>query len=130
MRCEGAVRHGGVFTLGKPKWEQCKKEAMVLITFEQSPGGFGHDITKGALPSCSDCWNEAINAEGVKIIKVTPIEVVTFNPRTPEKNIIEIVSMILDRLNEHGNIDSVREEGPIQDLRNANEEMIKKHIGT
>jgi len=37
--------------------------------------------------------------------------------------LIEASSLILDRLDEFGNIDSVREEGPIQDLRNALENI-------
>lgn len=33
--------------------------------------------------------------------------------------LLEACEMLLDRLNYHGNIDILREEGPIEDLRNA-----------
>lgn len=74
MRCEGMTRHGGMMTIGRPYWEQCKNEAVVMITFEQSPGGYGHTITEGTLPACIDCWKNAENEKEIKIKKVTPLE--------------------------------------------------------
>ena len=40
------------------------------------------------------------------------------------KALIEASTQLLDRLDELGNIDHIREEGPIQDLRNAIENVI------
>ena len=41
------------------------------------------------------------------------------------RDLVDASSLILDRLDEFGNIDSIREEGPIQDLRNALESIKK-----
>ena len=72
-RCEGVTRHGGIMTLGRPYYTQCENESTVMITFKQTPGGFGHDITEGTLPACNDCWKKADKEEGITIIKVEPI---------------------------------------------------------
>lgn len=39
--------------------------------------------------------------------------------------LLEALDQLLDRLNEHGSIDRIREEGPIEDARNAIEEARK-----
>jgi len=52
MQCEGWRRYGGVFSFGSPRWEQCKNDAIVILEVEQEK------IEK--LPSCLDCWKEAI----------------------------------------------------------------------
>ena len=65
MRCEGWRRYGGAFTLGPVKWEQCKNEAVVILTVKQE------EIED--LPACLDCWNEAIDRR-IKIISSKPIK--------------------------------------------------------
>jgi protein-arginine kinase activator protein McsA len=65
MQCEGYRRYGGAFTLGIVKWEQCKEEATVLITFIEK------DETK-TLPGCQTCWKECIENK-YSIVKVEPI---------------------------------------------------------
>lgn len=65
MRCEGWRRHGGMMTLGKPVWEQCQNEAVVLLEVEQEK------IEK--MPSCMECWKEAIDKK-IKILSSSPLE--------------------------------------------------------
>ena len=65
MRCEGWRRYGGAFTFGPVKWEQCKNEAVVVLKVKQ-------EKTED-LPSCIDCWNEAIERK-IKIISSNPIK--------------------------------------------------------
>ena len=52
-QCEGFRRHGGAFTMGPVKWEQCTEKATVLLTVKQA----GDTKT---FPACNTCWNEAI----------------------------------------------------------------------
>lgn len=49
-RCEGWRRYGGAFSFGIPKWEQCKKDAVVTLTVKG-------ETTK--FPACLECWKEA-----------------------------------------------------------------------
>lgn len=72
-QCQGMTRHGGVFTLGRPWWEQCKNEAVVLLKIKQKPGGWGHDITEGTFPACQACADKA-EKEGIQVLKRIPIE--------------------------------------------------------
>lgn len=72
-RCEGVTRHGGMMTLGRPYFTQCEEPATVMITFKQTPAGFGHNVTEGTLPVCNTCWKKAVAEEGITIIKVEPI---------------------------------------------------------
>ena len=53
-QCEGWRRTGGVFTLGLPKWEQCKKDAIVLLTVKNQD-----EIHFREFPACMICWKEA-----------------------------------------------------------------------
>jgi hypothetical protein len=71
MRCEGYRRYGGAFTLGPVKWEQCKEEATVLITFSNNAGTH-------VLPGCAKCWAECIENK-LNIVSVIPIENITPN---------------------------------------------------
>ena len=65
-RCEGWRRHGGVWTFGPVKWEQCTNEAEVMLTVKQ-------EGKKETLPACKTCWQEAIDNEGIEIISAAPI---------------------------------------------------------
>ena len=65
-RCEGWRRYGGAFTLGRPQWEQCKSDAVVLLTVEQDG-----KVLKDS-PACADCWKEGQKA-GIKQIEAKPI---------------------------------------------------------
>lgn len=66
MKCEGWVRHGGAFTFGPVKWDQCKNEATVKIHFQ-------YDGDIDTLPGCIECWRRCIDAEDIKVISVWPI---------------------------------------------------------
>jgi hypothetical protein len=65
-RCEGWRRHGGAFTFGPVKWEQCESEGVVMIRFIE-------DGEERTLPACMECWQECIQT-GVQIVEVTPME--------------------------------------------------------
>lgn len=65
MQCEGWRRTGGAFTFGPVKWEQCKNNAIVMITVTQ-------DGKTETLPACVECWNECINTK-IKISEVKPL---------------------------------------------------------
>ena len=66
MRCEGYRRHGGAFTLGPVRWEQCKNEATVNLDIKQ-------DGDRGVMPACHECWLEAVE-KSVIIYYATPIQ--------------------------------------------------------
>jgi hypothetical protein len=65
MRCEGWRRYGGMFTFGKPVWEQCKNDAIVILEVKQE------QIEK--MPSCMDCWKEAIDRK-IEILSASPLD--------------------------------------------------------
>jgi len=71
MRCEGWRRNGGAFTFGPVKWEQCKNDAIVLLTVEQ-------DGTVEELPACSACWQECLD-NGIQINSSRPIPAMFFS---------------------------------------------------
>lgn len=60
MRCEGYRRYGGALTMGKPVWEQCKNDAVVMLTIAQEE----------SLPACLVCWEEAEKTESIQVTKV------------------------------------------------------------
>jgi len=64
IQCEGWRRYGGAFTLGPVKWEQCKADAIVMLTVEQEK--------IEDLPTCLECWNEG-KTSGLKIISAEPL---------------------------------------------------------
>jgi len=64
-RCEGWRRHGGAFTLGPVKWEQCPSEATVMLTVKQQ----GETQT---MPACNTCWQECIENK-IEIVSAEPI---------------------------------------------------------
>lgn len=66
MRCEGMTRYGGAFTMGRPEWVQCEKEAIFNLTVKQ-------DGKVNTFPSCTDCLNKAIK-NNIEIIEVTEIK--------------------------------------------------------
>ena len=66
LQCEGWVRHGGAFSFGPVKWEQCKKKPVVNLTIKRK------GEKEETLPACKECWNKCIQGEdieGLKIIK-------------------------------------------------------------
>lgn len=63
-RCEGWRRYGGAFSLGPVKWEQCKEDAIVMLTVVQ-------DGKTEKLPACKTCWKECIE-KNIRIEKVEP----------------------------------------------------------
>ena len=76
QQCEGWMRTGGAFTLGRPTWSQCEEEARVRITAEQ-------DGQVKTYPACQQCWEQAI-ATGIKIMSVVPIRAVSVLDKTTE----------------------------------------------
>lgn len=66
IQCEGWRRYGGAFTLGPVKWEQCKNEAVIVLTMKQ-------DGEVQEWPACLDCWIEG-QKKGIEIISSKPIE--------------------------------------------------------
>lgn len=64
MRCEGWRRTGGAFTFGPVKWEQCAKEAIVMLKVRQEK--------EEELHSCLDCWNEC-KENNIEILGVEPL---------------------------------------------------------
>jgi hypothetical protein len=64
-RCEGYRRYGGAFSFGPVTWEQCTREAVVMLTIIQK----GKEET---LPACVICWAECLN-NGIEIVKAYPI---------------------------------------------------------
>lgn len=52
--------------MGRPQWEQCKNDAVVMLTAQQV------NEKKGKFPACLTCWNEA-KERGVKIFEADPI---------------------------------------------------------
>ena len=65
-RCEGFRRHGGAFTLGPVRWEQCNQGAIVMLTVKQD----GKETTK---PACLQCWNEAQMHDTIEVMSAKPI---------------------------------------------------------
>ena len=63
--CHCYRRYGSAFTLGPAKWEQCKNESSVMLTFED-------EGKIKILPACSECWKECIQNK-VKILEVEPL---------------------------------------------------------
>ena len=68
LRCEGWRRYGGAFTLGPPRWKQCKNDAEFLLTIEQDG-----EILKDS-PACMECWKEGIE-KGIKQISAVPVDI-------------------------------------------------------
>lgn len=64
-RCEGWRRHGGAFTLGPVRWEQCEKDAAVKLEVEQ-------DSVKQLVSVCLTCWREG-RMRGIKILSAEPL---------------------------------------------------------
>lgn len=64
MRCEGYRRYGGAFSMTKPRWEQCKNDAVVTLTVKQA------EVEE--MPACMECWNEA-KEHNIEIISAEPI---------------------------------------------------------
>ena len=64
IQCEGWRRYGGVFTFGPVRWEQCKNDAVVMLTVIQEK--------RQTLPACMTCWEECAN-NGMRILKAVPI---------------------------------------------------------
>ena len=62
-RCEGWRRHGGAFTFGPVKWEQCENDATVMLTVIQ-------DGKQTVQPACQECWQEGSDNEKIKVMKV------------------------------------------------------------
>jgi hypothetical protein len=84
-------------------------------TMKHTPGPWKYEQstkTIRATPSnywlaTMDSWDGAVNHDAnAKLIAAAP-------------ELLEALSMLLDRLDYHGNIDIVREEGPIEDARQA-----------
>jgi len=66
VQCEGWRRRGGAFTMGgRPKWTQCKNDAIVMVEAVQ-------DGKTEMMPACMTCWEESVE-RGIQINKVTPI---------------------------------------------------------
>jgi hypothetical protein len=65
IRCEGWERHGGMMTLGRPKWTQCENEAVVILEVIQDNG-------TTEQPVCIYCWNKGMSM-GIKINSARPI---------------------------------------------------------
>ena len=65
-RCEGWVRHGGIFTLGPVTWKQCENEGIVMLTVKQ-------DGKTEELPACKEYWKKVLS-EGIEVLKAVPIE--------------------------------------------------------
>lgn len=57
-RCEGYIRHGGAFSLGPIRWEQCKRRAIVNLEFREK----GKRHLK-MLPACAGCWRRVREAK-------------------------------------------------------------------
>lgn len=69
-RCEGWRRHGGAFTFGPVRWEQCRNDAVVLLTVEQ-----GGEVLKDS-PACAVCWEEG-RSRGIKQLDAKPIPAIS-----------------------------------------------------
>jgi len=72
-QCEGYRRHGGAFTLGPVRWEQCSNDATVMLHLIQ-------DGKEKTFPACPVCWNEALeNGDQwkIKVLNAKPIMEVT-----------------------------------------------------
>jgi hypothetical protein len=69
IRCQGWVRHGGVFTLGPVEWRQCKEPGVVELTVKEEG-----KKEQRKLPACINCWRQTMVQEGIKIISVVPME--------------------------------------------------------
>jgi len=65
-QCQGYRRHGGAFTLGPVRWEQCKEQGVVLLTVEAE----GERTT---VPACLVCWKEAVANVEMTVIAAEPI---------------------------------------------------------
>ncbi len=63
-QCEGWRTHGGAFSFGPVNWEQCKHEAIVVLTVIQEK--------TEEMPACLTCWQEAIDNK-IKISAVIPL---------------------------------------------------------
>jgi len=69
MKCEGCTRReGGMMAFGPVKWQQCEKEATVIIKFKQGR----EDIN--TLPACPACWGKCIDSENIEILSVEVIK--------------------------------------------------------
>ena len=68
MRCEGFHKIGGTWSVGGlPVWQQCKNDAIVMLTVVQN----GKDES---LPACNECWKESIENKFIEIINVEPLK--------------------------------------------------------
>lgn len=63
--CRGWRRYGGIFTMGRPIWEQCPEPATVVLTVRQ-------EGVQQEFPACQACWQECIE-NAVEILDVRPI---------------------------------------------------------
>ncbi len=68
QRCEGWRRHGDAFSFGPPRWVQCEKDAIVLLSVKQEHG------EDGTLPACESCWAEAVDNDLIAISEVKEID--------------------------------------------------------
>ena len=67
-QCEGWTRRGGMFTLGRPIWSQCKNDATVTLTVKQGD----EDIS--SFPACQDCWQEGIEYKTIEVLSAEPLQ--------------------------------------------------------
>lgn len=67
-QCDAWRRRGGAFTLGPVQWEQCKNDAVVLLTVRNPDGSVVTDS-----PACMECWKEGQETEGMKQLAAKPI---------------------------------------------------------
>jgi len=66
IRCEGWRRHGGAFSFGPPKWEQCENDATVTIELK-------HEGKIFTVPGCNICWQECIDNKTMDVISIKPL---------------------------------------------------------
>ncbi len=59
MRCEGYIS-------GPHIWEQCKAEAITILIIKQNN-------FIGALPTCTNCWDDVKKDDDTTILSVDPI---------------------------------------------------------
>jgi len=66
MRCEGFIRHGGAFTFGPVRWNQCEAEADVMLTVIQ-------DGAEQNFPACFSCWKRAVDWPLIEVKEARPL---------------------------------------------------------
>ena len=67
IRCEGWTRIGAFIMGGTPGWQQCKKDAIVILTVTQDEG----EVTE--QPACLSCWEEG-KKHNIPISNAVPVE--------------------------------------------------------